>query len=61
MTRSGAMTWVLTNDVSFAPVPPNYALERSVRRFAMSAAGARESLAPAAPGERSARPAQRGR
>jgi hypothetical protein len=42
-------------------VTPNYALERSVRGLAWGAAGARESLAPAGPGNCCARPAQRGR
>ena len=40
---------------------PNNALERSVTRLAMGAAGASESLAPAAPGSAIPRPAQRGR
>ena len=40
---------------------PNYALERSVRRWELGAAGAWEILAPAAPCKRLARPAQRGR
>ena len=42
-------------------LPPNNALERAVRRLALGAAGAWESLAPAAPGTAVARPAQRGR
>jgi len=40
---------------------PNYALERSVKAWRAGAARAWESLARAAPGRRSARPAQRGR
>jgi hypothetical protein len=40
---------------------PNYALERSVKGWRLGAAGAREIIAPAAPGECLARPAQRGR
>jgi hypothetical protein len=40
---------------------PNYALERSVKGWRVGAAGALESLAPAAPSARLARPAQRGR
>jgi hypothetical protein len=39
----------------------NYALERSVNGLAVGAAGAREIVAPAAPGNGLARPAQRGR
>jgi hypothetical protein len=39
----------------------NYALERSVKGLAVGAAGAWDSLAPAAPDECLARPAQRGR
>jgi len=42
-------------------VTPNYALERSVKGLAKGAPGAREILAPAAPSNRRARPAQRGR
>jgi hypothetical protein len=42
-------------------MPPNYALERSVTGLAVGAAGARESLAPAAPSNCLARPGQRGR
>ncbi len=41
--------------------PSNYALERSVRGLAKGAAGAWESLAPAAPETGVPRPAQRGR
>jgi hypothetical protein len=40
---------------------PNYALERPVKGFAVGAAGARNNFAPAAPGPRFARAAQRGR
>jgi len=40
---------------------PNYALERAVRAWRAGAAGASEIIAPAAPRERVARPAQRGR
>jgi hypothetical protein len=40
---------------------PNYAVERSGTGLAKGAAGASESIAPAAPGMRLARPAQRGR
>jgi len=40
---------------------PNYALERSVIGLAVGAAGAWDSLAPAAPGNCLAQPAQRGR
>jgi hypothetical protein len=40
---------------------PNYALERSVKGLAEGAAGAWDSLAPAAPSSGLARPAQRGR
>jgi hypothetical protein len=40
---------------------PNYALERPVKSLAVGAAGASEILAPAAPGPRFARAAQRGR
>jgi hypothetical protein len=40
---------------------PNYAFERSVIGLAKGAAGASEIVAPAAPGKRIARPAQRGR
>jgi hypothetical protein len=42
-------------------VPPNYALERSVRALSERAAGARNNVAPAARWPRIARPAQRGR
>ena len=42
-------------------LPPNNALERSGKGWRVGAAGAWESLAPAAPGDRFARPAQRGR
>jgi hypothetical protein len=42
-------------------VTPNYALERAVKDWRVGAAAAWESLAPAAPGGRVARPAQRGR
>jgi hypothetical protein len=42
-------------------VKSNYALERSVKSLAMSAAGAREIVAPAAPGAALPRPAQRER
>ena len=42
-------------------LPSNYALERSVKGWQVGAAGAWESLAPAAPGDCLARPAQRGR
>ena len=42
-------------------VTPNYALERSVRSLAKGAAGALETLAPAAPIAGIPRPAQRGR
>jgi hypothetical protein len=42
-------------------VLPNYALERSVKAWRVGAAGASEIVAPAAPGKRVARPAQRGR
>jgi hypothetical protein len=40
---------------------PNYALERSVKRFGWRAAGAPEEFAPAARVLGLARPAQRGR
>jgi hypothetical protein len=40
---------------------PNYALERSVKAWRVGAAGAWEIIAPAAPCERIARPAQRER
>jgi hypothetical protein len=40
---------------------PNYALERPVKRRWVGAAGARESLAPAAPGNCRRAAAQRGR
>jgi hypothetical protein len=40
---------------------PNYALERSEKGLQPGAAGASESLAPAAPGIGEPRPAQRGR
>jgi hypothetical protein len=40
---------------------PNYALERSVKAWQGCAAGAREMLAPAAPGNRQRPAAQRGR
>jgi hypothetical protein len=39
----------------------NYALERSVKGLAQGAAGAGKIVAPAAPGESLALPAQRGR
>jgi hypothetical protein len=42
-------------------MPSNYALERAVKGWRVGAARASESLARAAPGRRSARPAQRGR
>jgi len=42
-------------------LPSNYAFERSVRGWAVGAAGAWESLAPAAPASAVPRPAQRGR
>jgi hypothetical protein len=42
-------------------VPPNYALERSVKGWREGAAGAWEIIAPAAPGSAFPRPAQRGR
>jgi hypothetical protein len=42
-------------------VQPNYALERAVKGLVVGAAGAQEIIAPAAPGKRLARPAQRGR
>ena len=42
-------------------VPSNYALERSLMGLAVGAAVAREILAPAAPGNCLARPAQPGR
>ena len=42
-------------------VTHNYALERSVTGLAVGAAGAREIIAPAAPSDCLARPAQRGR
>lgn len=40
---------------------PNHALERSVKGLAWGVAGARESIAPAMPGNCLARPAQRER
>ena len=40
---------------------PSYALERTVKGLAVGAAAAWEMLAPAAPGNCLARPAQRGR
>jgi hypothetical protein len=40
---------------------PNYALERSVKRFRERTAGTRTIVVPAARGPRVARPAQRGR
>jgi hypothetical protein len=45
----------------YSHVRSNYALERSVRTWRVGAARASESIARAAPGRRSARPAQRGR
>jgi len=42
-------------------VTPNKALERSVKRLSVGAAGARKILAPAAPSAGFPRPAQRGR
>jgi hypothetical protein len=42
-------------------VPPNYALERSVKGLCERAAGARRDLTPAARWNGFARPAQRGR
>jgi hypothetical protein len=42
-------------------MPANYALERPVTSLARGAAGAFEDFAPAAPGLRFARAAQRGR
>jgi len=42
-------------------VMPNYTLERAVTCSSERAAGARTIMAPAAPGECLARPAQRGR
>jgi len=39
----------------------NYALERSVKGWLVGAAGTSESIAPATPSKRLARPAQRGR
>jgi hypothetical protein len=48
-------------DLALGLAPPNYALERSVNGSAVGAAGAWESLAPAAPTIGVPRPAQRGR
>jgi hypothetical protein len=45
----------------FGDVPPNNALERSVRGLRAGAAGALESFAPAALSSGVPRPAQRGR
>jgi hypothetical protein len=42
-------------------VTSNYALERSVKGLVAGAAGARNIVAPAAPGSALPRPAQRGR
>ncbi len=48
-------------DLALGLAQPNYALERAVIAWRVGAAGAWESLAPAAPGKRRARPAQRER
>jgi len=48
-------------DLALGLAPPNYALERSVTRSSMRAAGAQKIIAPAARFSRRARPAQRGR
>ena len=55
------MLTLVREALSLAGLWSNYALERSVKSLAMGAAGARNIVAPAAPGAVFPRPAQRGR
>jgi hypothetical protein len=58
---ASAGSWYYVVAASLRQLRPNYALERSVTGLAVGAAGAWESLAPAAPTTGVPRPAQRGR